>query len=259
MYGRLTQNKLDTSLERLNSGFRINRAADDSSGMIIADQLRSQSHGLIQGTKNAHDAIGMVKIADSALIEYQDLLVQARDKASAAISDTNSDEARNALEEDVKQLMEQANSIATQTSFNGINLLDGSFSNKSIQVGAYAGQTISITIGDTKTATLGIADGDIDLTTGAGATTAVTDIDTAIAAIDTIRAGIGSTQNALESRVRTNEATTTNILAAESQIRDTDMAAETANANKLQIQTQVQSWALGKTFDAQSSILNLLR
>ena len=259
MYGKQTQNAIDSSLEKLSTGLRINRAADDSAGMAIANQLRSQSQGLLQGNKNAADAIGLVKIADGAMEEYGKLLVLARDKSVQASSDTNSPEARAALNADVAELMKQADDIATTTSFNGINLLDGSFTGKKFQVGSEAGQTIGMSIANTDIASQNIAAGDIDLTTEAGAQAAIASFDTAIKSIDAIRSGIGSTQSALESRVRVNSATAVNVKAAESQIRDVDYAAEQERLNTNNIKMQANIFALGKSFEQQSLVLNLLR
>jgi flagellin len=259
MYNRQTQSRLDSSLEKMASGLKINRAADDAAGLAIADQLRAQSQGLVQANKNAQDAIGLVQIADGAMTEYSKLLVTARDKAVQASSDTNSPEARAALEEDVKALMEQADAIAKQTQYNGINLLDGTFTNKKFHVGSEAGQTMNMSIANTDIASQGIADGDLDLTTQTGADAAITAIDAAIKNIDGIRSSIGSTQIALESRVRVNDATAVNVKAAESQIRDVDMAAESQNSQKLSLQMQAGAWATGKALESQQLILSFLR
>jgi len=259
LYGRQTQQKIDSSLEKLSTGLRINRAADDAAGMAIANQLRSQSQGLIQGNKNAQDAIGLVKIADGAMDEYQKILVTARDKSVQAASDTNSPEARAVLEEEVKQLLQQADDIATTTSFNGINLLDGTFTSKKFQVGSESGQTISMSIANTDIASQNIADADIDLTTQAGADAAIVSLDAAIKSIDAVRSGIGSTQNALESRVRVNEATAANVMAAESAIREVDYAAEQTALNTNTIKLQANTFALGKALENQQMILSLLR
>ena len=227
--------------------------------MAIANQLRSQSQGLLQGNKNAQDAVGLVQIADGAMDEYQKILVTARDKSVQAASDTNSPEARAALEEDVKQLLQQADDIAKNTSFNGINLLDGTFTGKKFQVGSESGQTISMTIANTDIASQGIDDASIDLTTQAGADAAITSLDAAIKSIDGIRAGIGSTQSALESRIRVNEATAVNLQAAESQIRDVDYAEEDAKLQKNNIIMQANQYALQQSFNNQELILGLLR
>lgn len=259
VYGKQTARESELSLEKLSTGLRINRAADDSAGMFIANQLRSQANGLAQGNKNAQDAIGLVKIADSALEEYQKLLVTARDKSIQAASDTNGPDARAALEEDVKQLLAQADDIAKTTSFNGIKLLDGTFTTKQFQVGSEANQTISMSIGNTDLTTQGLDDASVDLTTQAGANTAVTSFDAAIKSIDTIRAGIGSTQSALESKVRVNETTIVNVRAAESNIRDVDYASETEKLNKNNIKAQANAYALQQAFQSQQLVLGLLR
>jgi len=259
VYGKMNQAKINSSLEKLSTGLRINRAADDSAGMAIANQLRSQSRGLLQGNKNAQDAIGLVKIADGALDEYQKILVTARDKSIQASSDTNSVAARAALEEDVKQLLQQADDISKNTQFNGINLLDGSFSGKKFQVGSEAGQTISMTIANTDIASQSIADANIDLTSQTGANAAVVSLDAAIKSIDKIRSGIGSTQSALESRVRVNSQTQVNVGAAESQIRDVDYAKEQEKLTKNNVKMQANTFALQQSFKNQQLVLGLLR
>ncbi len=246
-------------LEQLQTGNRINKASDDASGMAIANQLRSQHQGLDQAIRNSNDAIGLTNIADGALQEYTEILMEARDKASQAVSDTNSVESRAALEEEVKALMESADVIAKQTSFNGINLLDGTFTNKSFQTGAYSGQTTSMSIDNADIATLGIADGDIDLTTGAGATTAMTDIDAAMKTLDGIRSSIGSTTNGLESRVRNMETTKVNIQSAEDNIRGVDEAQARAELDEWNIKSQAATFAFSMSAQVQQNILRLFQ
>ena len=258
-YGAMTKANLDKSMEKLSTGLRINRAADDVAGMAIANQLRSQSHGLLQANRNINDAVGLVQIADGAMDEYQKILVTARDKALQATSDTNSQAARDALEEDVKQLLEQADEIAKTTQFNGINLLDGSFTNKAFQVGSEAGQTITMSIANADITAQGIDDASIDLTSQAGANTAIGLLDAAIVGIDKIRSGIGSTQSALESRLRVNSQTQVNVQSAESQIRDVDYAVESSNFDRLSIISQAGNFALAQANTMQESVLRLLQ
>ena len=258
-YSQMNQDKLQSSMEKLSTGNRINRAADDSAGMAIANQLRSQSNGLLQANKNINDAVGLVQIADGAMEEYQQILVTARDKAIQATSDTNSQEARDALEEDVKQLLQQADDIAKTTQFNGINLLDGTFTGKQFQVGSESGQTLTMSIANVDIASQSIADGDIDLTSSAGADAAIVSLDAAIKSVDTVRSGIGSTQIALESRLRVNTNTQVNVKAAESQIREVDYAYESANFDKLSILNQAGSYALAQASMTQQQVLRLLQ
>jgi flagellin len=259
MYGKQIDRDISKSMEKLSTGLRLNRSADGSSDMSIANQLRKQADGLTAANKNAQDAIGLVKIADSALQEYSKILSSARDKAIAASNDTSSTEARAALEEDVKKLLEQADEIAKTTSFNGINLLDGSFTDKKFHIGSEANQVMTVSIDNTDIASQNIADADIDLTTQTGAEAAITSLDAAIKSIDGIAANIGSTQIALESRVRVNEVTAVNVKAAESQLRDVDYASEQEILNKNSIKAQANAFALSKSFEQQSLVLNLLR
>jgi flagellin len=260
IYGINNSNKQMENLNlQLMTGKRINRAADDSSGMAIANQLKSQANGLGQAIKNSNEAISLTNIADGALEEYTNILMKARDKASQAISDSNSDDSRAALEADVKALMESAEVIANQTQYNGINLLDGSFTNKKFQTGAYSGQTTSISIADTKTATLGIDDVSLDLTTSAGAESALTAIDAAIKTLDGIRSGIGSVTQGLESRVRNMTTTQTNVLSAESNIRDVDEAQARADLDKWNIRSQASTFAFQMSQQTQQNILRLFQ
>lgn len=251
--------KMSSLMEQLQTGNRINRASDDSSGLAIANQLRSQYQGLDQAIRNSNDAISLTNIADGALQEYTEILLEARDKASQAVSDSNSDESRAALEADVKALMESAEAIAANTSFNGINLLDGSFSEKTFQTGAYSGQTTSITIADASTATLGIDDASIDLTTSDGAASALTAIDAAMKTLDGIRSGIGSVTNGLESRVRNMETTKVNIMSAEDNIRGVDAAQVKAELDQWNIKSQAATFAFSMSAMVQQNILRLFQ
>jgi flagellin len=254
-----SQNKMQGLLEQLQTGKRINRAADDASGMAIANQLRSQHQGLSQAIRNSNDAISLTNIADSALQEYTDILMEARDKASQAVSDSNSAESRAALEADVKELMDSAEAIAANTSFNGINLLDGTFTGKKFQTGAYSGQTTSISIADASTATLGVDDASLDLTTGAGAEAAMTSIDAAMKTLDGIRSGIGSVTQGLESRVRNMENTSVNIQKAEDTIRNVDEAQARADLDQWNVRNQAATFAFSMASQTQQNILRLFQ
>ena len=151
----MTNKNLDTSLERLSSGLRINKAADDASGMAIADSLRAQSLGLGQAIRNANDGIGVVQTADGALDEYINIINTVRTKAIQAASDGQNDDSRMAIQRDINRLLEEANNIASTTSFNGLKLLDGSYTDKKFQIGAYSNETVNISISDTRTSVVG--------------------------------------------------------------------------------------------------------
>lgn len=148
-------NKLSSSLEKLSSGLRINKAADDASGMAIADSLRSQAMGLGQSIRNANDGISMVQTADGALEESINIINTIKTKAIQAAQDGQTGESRAAIQADVNKLMEQLDNIARTTAFNNQKLLSGNFTNKAFQVGAYAQETINISIASTESTKLG--------------------------------------------------------------------------------------------------------
>jgi len=152
---KITSSKLDSSLEKLSSGQRINRAADDSSGMAIADSLRSQAGALGQAGRNTNDAIGLIQIADKAMDEQIKILQTIKVKAVQAAQDGQSTESRTAIQRDIKRLIEQLDNIAVQTSYNGMKLLAGNFINKEFQVGAFSNETIKTSIDPTQSSKIG--------------------------------------------------------------------------------------------------------
>ena len=147
--GLLTNRSLSSSLEKLSSGLRINKAADDASGMAIADSLRNQANSLGQAIKNANDAIGIIQTADKAMDEQVKILDTIKVKATQAAQDGQTTDTRKALQADITRLLEQLDNIANTTSFNGQSLLSGSYTNKKFQVGAYANETVKASIGST--------------------------------------------------------------------------------------------------------------
>jgi len=243
--------------EQLQTGKRINRAADDASGMAIANQLKSQANGLGQAIRNLNEAISLTNIADGALEEYTKVLMEIRDKASQAISDSNSTESRTALQNDINEMIKSAEAIATDTSYNGIKLLDGTFTNKVFQTGAYSGQTTSISISSVKTADLGIDALTVDTSTNAA--TALDNIDAALKSLDGIRSGIGSVTQGLESKVRNMQVTQQNVLSAESNIRDVDEAQAKAELDNWTVRNQAAMFAFNMAAQQQQSILRLFQ
>jgi len=169
-----TQSRLDVSLQRLSSGLRINRAADDAAGMAIANRLNAQVEGLGQALKNANDGISMMQIADGALGQAIDIVTTIRTKASQASSDGVNADARLKLQADIDQLITQMDNIANTTTFNGIKMLDGSFSSKTLQVGAYEGETLSVSIGDNQASRIGALTTETTLTEDLAGGTALT-------------------------------------------------------------------------------------
>jgi flagellin len=397
----MTNLGLDKSLNSLSSGLRINKAADDASGMAIADSLRQQAQGLGQAIMNANDGIGVAQTADGALEEYINITNIIRTKAIQAASDGQNLQSRKAIQADIDRLMEEAQNIASTTSFNGQSLLNGAFQNKSFHIGAYSGETVKVSIDDTQTAkvatfamtssttaatsadtvgfastsggaaagtaaltvsvavpgqaapavvntgTVNISKGEhsgheiaqsivdafnaqaqidnvdvrasvyetssssataatfairvnssydlsamsltdnvnddkdgvattatiqaaatanldnnfstIDVTTRDGAEIAIIITDYALKELDETRSDIGSVQNQLESTIRNISVTQVNVQAAESQIRDVDFAAESANFAKLNILAQSGSYAMSQANAVQQNVLKLLQ
>ena len=374
----MTSLGLDKSLNSLSSGLRINKAADDASGMAIADTLRQQAQGLGQAIANANDGIGVTQTADGALEEYINISNTIRTKAIQAASDGQTLSTRKAIQEDIDRLMQEAQNIASTTSFNGQTLLNGAFQNKSFHIGAYSGETVNISIGDTQvsqvakfamvdgTASMAVTTGasvagnltmavtvtdsvgntttvvatasysaganssaelaqamvdefnaqaqiagadvrgsvfemststpaapkysirldsgaasfntsvdavamgngtsaltnnfsTVDVTTRDGAEKAIIISDYALKDLDKTRSDIGSVQNQLESTIRNISVTQVNVTAAESQIRDVDFAAESANFAKLNILAQSGSYAMSQANAVQQNVLRLLQ
>ena len=151
----LVQRNITNSLEKLSSGLRINKAADDSSGMAIADSLKLQANSLGQAIRNANDAIGVIQIADKAMDGQIKILDTIKAKSTQAAQDTQNRDSRQAIQKDVNRLIEQLDNIANTTAYNGIKLLSGSFTNKEFQVGAYSNETIKASIGATSSEKIG--------------------------------------------------------------------------------------------------------
>ncbi|UCN00473.1 flagellin B [Sulfurimonas sp. SWIR-19] len=377
---------LDKSLNALSSGLRINKAADDASGLAIANSLRQQAQGLGQAINNANDGIGVTQTADGALDEYTKIIDTVRTKAIQAASDGQTLDTRKKIQADIDRLLEEAQNIASTTSFNGQTLLNGAYQNKAFHVGAYAGETVKLSISDTQTASVSkfalaestsgftsttagfagntstlsatvtnadgttatvtasitIASGSndayaiaqaqvdafnaaaqtagadiraslyedpqstgaapeygirldsagdlsgisatgatgagnlayaataasadltnnlstVDVTTRENAEKAVIIADYALRDVDNTRSDIGSVQNQLESTIRNISVTQVNVTAAESQIRDVDFAAESANFSKLNILAQSGSYAMSQANAVQQNVLRLLQ
>ncbi|MDA7818223.1 flagellin [Sulfurimonas sp.] len=261
-----TQNNvgLDKSLNSLSSGLRINKAADDSAGLAIANKLSAQSSGLGQAIKNANDGIGLLQTADGALEEYGNILQRVRVLAVQASNDTQDATSRSYIQKEVTALMASAEAIADTTKFNGVKVLDATGGTASggvftFHVGAYSGETQDVTIGDTQVTTLVGTATDTSVTDATAAEGSITSIDAAIILLDGKRADIGAGQNRLESTVRNISVTQVNVAAAESNIRDVDFAAESANFAKHNILAQSGSYAMSQANAVQQNVLRLLQ
>lgn len=356
----VTDGQMSKQLEKLSSGFRINRAADDAAGLAISEGLRSQTGGLKVAVRNAQDGISVVQTAEGALSESHSILQRMRDLAVQSSNDTNDATSRTAINEESQALKSELTRIAEKTTFNNISLLDGSFKGKDIQVGYAANDTIKVdvvsagasaakntyangaasstavaatfTTGGVTTTTaaltvssdantiatnlnadtafkanytaavngtggleitsknpaltgtttvggglsgtntavaagagsagfsaadLGLAS--IDLTSKAGAQSAITSLDTAITSVSTSRAKLGALQNRFEHTINSLNVATENLTASESRIRDTDMAQEMVSFTRAQILSQAGTSMLAQANQAPQSVLSLLR
>ena len=256
-----TAAKAAKSMEKLSSGYRINRAADDAAGLAISEKMRSQIGGLDQAQRNAQDGVSLVQTAEGALNEVHSMLQRVRDLKVQYDNGTLDTSDKAAIVSEVKQLASEIKDIGSKTAFNGIKLLDGtggSAGTISFQVGANSGETVSVT---TKDITGASGTGSIDdVTTSANwDALGVSDIDTAINNVSTIRADFGAVQNRLDHRLNNLATYQENLVASESRIRDVDMASERVNFTKLQILQQAGTSMLAQANQAPQGVLSLLR
>lgn len=253
-------NALSTSFERLSSGFRINRAADDAAGLQITDRFTSQIQGLDQSVRNANDAISLVQTAEGALDETTTALQRIRTLAIQSQNGINSSADRTALQQEVTALVAELSRIGTDTQFAGNDILSGGFSAQ-FQVGANAGQTISVNLSSSNGASFGASGlgvGTVDISTVAGASGALTAIDTAISSIGAQRAELGALQNRFQSTIRNLSNVSENLSGARSRIKDTDFASETAELTRNQIIQQASTSVLSQANQRPQSALSLL-
>lgn len=255
--------KLNTSFERLSSGFRINSAADDAAGLQISDRLTSQVEGLNQAVRNANDAISLSQTAEGALSEVTSSLQRIRQLAVQSQNGINSSADRLALQKEVSALRTEISRIATDTQFGSVKLLDGNFSAKFL-VGANAGQTISVNLSSTNLGSIsGFSATGLGITTNSvatadGASSLLSDVDAAISGIGAVRADLGALQNRFQSTIRNLSNISENLSSARSQIRDTDFASETADLTRNQIIQQASISVLSQANQRPQTALSLL-
>jgi len=247
---------LDKSLNSLSSGLRINKAADDSAGLSIANKLSAQSQGLGQAIKNANDGIGMIQTADGALEEYTTVLKRIRTLAVQAANDTQDSDSRAYISAEIARLISELDHIASETKFNGKQLIT-SAQNFKFHVGAYKGESTTTAMKDMSTSQVLAAANTVG--TQGSADTVIGYMDSAIKTVDSFRSTLGAAQNQLESTIRNISVTQVNIASAESQIRDVDFAAESANFAKHNILAQSGSYAMSQANAVQQNVLRLLQ
>lgn len=198
---------LQKSTEKLSSGYKINRAGDDAAGLSISEKMRSQIRGLNKASSNAEDGISLIQVAEGALNETHSILQRMNELATQAANDTNTTSDREAIQSEITQLTSELDRIYSTTQFNTMNLLDGSFSGKSLQVGSLSGQIIGISIGKMNASNLGVSATKISVSSNATAGTSMSIIQAAITKVSTERSKLGALQNRLEHTINNLDTT----------------------------------------------------
>ena len=266
------------NLEKLSSGYRINRSADDAAGLAISEQMRSKINGLDQATSNANDAIGLIQTAEGALTETHSMLQRMVTLATQSANGTYNSTARGAITAEVTALKEELNRIASTTDYNGVKPLNtGNAPGAApaaggggvtptpapaaggivVQIGPTAGETLTIATAKMGSTALGV--NAVDVSTVSKANSAITTINKAINSVSTHRAKLGASQNRLEHTINNLKTTNENMTAAESRIRDTDMAKEMAAFTKNNILNQAAQSMLSQANQQPQGVLSLLR
>lgn len=258
----ITTNGLQKSTEKLSSGYKINRAADDAAGLSISEKMRNQIRGLNKASDNAQDGISLVQTAEGALNEVHSMLQRMSELAVQASNGTNAAEDRTALDNEVQQLKTEIQRVGTTTQFNKMDILTGVFSSnaeKTLQVGANQDQVITIAI-SALTSTVGSAlDATVKVSTASAAQSSITIIQNSITNLSALRSKLGALQNRLEHTVANLDNISENTQSAESRIRDTDMAEEMVQYSKNNILQQAGQSMLAQANQANQGVLSLLQ
>jgi len=257
-----TASKAAKAMEKLSSGYRINRAADDAAGLAISEKMRSQIGGLAQAQRNANDGVSLIQTAEGALTEVHSMLQRIRDLKVQYENGTLSGEDKDAIALEVGQLATEITKIGSETKFNGQSLLEGT--SRTFQVGAATGETISASATALSAVSGMTGTSGVYAMSGASASAGIANltlasVDEAIKSVSTQRATFGAVQNRLEHRLSNLATYQENLVAAESRIRDVDMASEMVNFSKLQILQQAGTSMLAQANQAPQSVLSLLR
>lgn len=262
----ITTGNLQKSTEKLSSGYRINRAGDDAAGLSISEKMRGQIRGLNQASTNAQDGISLIQTAEGALNETQSILQRMRELTVQAANDTNVTADRVAISKEVSALTSEVSRIAGQTEFNTMSLLDGSLTGKQLQIGANGNQIIKLSISKMDAGTLGVSKGAIADVIGksTGATSSeitalISTVNKAITKVSTQRSSLGALQNRLEHTIANADNTSENLQAAESRVRDVDMAKEMVQYSKNNILQQAAQSMLAQANQSTQGVLSLLQ
>jgi flagellin len=254
-----TQRALQANVARLSSGHRIHQASDDAAGLGISEKLRGQIRSLSQASRNANDGVSMIQVAEGAMNEQAGILTRLRELAVQSANGTLGATERGFIETEKDQLVSELDRISAVTDFNGVKMLGAGAGTITMQVGSNntADDRIDVTFGATDSATLGVDA--LDLSTDAGAQTALDDIDAAVTALSTSRADIGAAQNRLEVTINNLSTAHENLSAADSRIRDVDVAEESAALTRNQILSQAGVAMLAQANQLPSLALSLLQ
>ena len=255
-----TSRSLKSSFEKVSSGLRINKAADDAAGLGVAENLNAASRSAKVAMRNTNDGISVVQTAEGATSEVGNIVKRMRELAVQSSSETLATTERSYIQDEFAQLSAEVDRISQVTEFNGVQLGNGSDTSISVQVGLNnsSNDRISITLGDLRSTSLGVDTTAMSLNSSASARAAITALDTALNSVNSIRSDYGAVQNRLTDSLVNMEVYNENLISAESQIRDVDFAAETAEMAKQQIMQQAGMSVLAQTGQAQQGVLSLI-
>jgi len=250
---------VDKSMEKLSSGLRINRAGDDAAGLAISEKMRGQVKGLTMATKNSQDGISMIQTAEGALNETHSIVQRMRELAVQSSNDTNTQEDREKLQLEVNQLVEEINRIGNTTEFNTRVLMDGTYDADGVlfHIGANKDQNVNLKFNDMRSGALNLQG--ISIISQDDANNAIETINNSLENVSTERAKFGAMQNRLEHTINNLRVSGENLQAAESRIRDTDMASEMVKLNKDKIISQSGTAMLAQANTTPQNVLQLLR
>ena len=261
----ITDKLLSKSTEKLSSGYRVNRAADDAAGLSISEKMRGQIRGLNQASANAQDGQSLIQTAEGALGEIHEVIQRMRELTVQAANDTNVSADRNAIGLELQALSSEIDRIASQTEFNTMKLLSGGFSNKSLQVGANYNQLITFSIDGMSATALGVTVAAIADKVKAGNATAATitplisTVNKALSIVSQQRSKLGALQNRLDHTIANADNMAENLQSSESKIRDVDMAKEMVTYSAKSILQQAGQSMLAQANQATQGVLSLLR
>ncbi|MBQ9936669.1 MAG: flagellin [Lachnospiraceae bacterium] len=245
------------STEKLSSGYRVNRAADDAAGLSISEKMRNQIRGINQAVSNSEDGVSLIQTAEGNMNEIHSILQRMGELANKAANDVNATEDREAIAAEITELEAEITSISEKAEFNGTKLLTGEYTGKYLQVGANAGQNMKISIAQMDAATLGVEG--LDVSSHDAASTSMSKITSAIKTVSAARSLLGAVQNRLGYTINNLENYSENLTASESTIRDTDMAAEMTTYTKTNILQQAAQSMLAQANQSTQGVLSLIQ